>query len=421
MTNHNVQEKLSLDDRREQVQSLLVPDEIRNHRVAEGLELKTDQITEIEDIAKIIGGLSNGLHELSVMSLLADPKDPTHRRVRQMLKLEGIDQAKIRGEIADLELPIPEITKIDAILTAERVKVVEVEPGKIRGIGYGAMVRQQSSGAIGLGAETILSELASHEDVAIMMSHTDRFHEPEIGVLSKLDNSIVVAPQMETEISENGLVIKRGKRVARMAVMMTTLVNKGVSENEIRSVAEVVSDRRNDLELKTALALIYNTDQDIALEQLLLQVFSDNLLTEIRNIIPKTTHSSQMTFAEREILAQQILADELAVFLKPIADSGTRGIVTPDNQDRIVDILNRPKELKKFVIQQACEVTMVNMKSKDVLTGIEDQSDMNVRITLHIDRQGNIIETSVVGSPHKHLAHGGKTSVITNIERVNDE
>jgi hypothetical protein len=421
MTNSNVQEKLSIDERRSQVQSLLMPDEIRNHRVSGGLELKDDQIKELAEIAKLTGKLTEGLHELSLRSLEDDPKDPTLRKVRQMLKLEGIAQAKMRGEIVKVELPRPEITKIDTILTTEGIKVVEVEPGKVRGIGYGAMVRQQGEGLATLGADIFLHDLADQENVAIVMSHSDRFHEPEMGVLSKLNDSIVVAPQMDIEVGSNGLVIKRGRHVAQKAIMMTSLVNKGISEDRIRNVTEIVSDRRSDLELKTALALVHNSTHDADLEQLLQEVFPADLLDAARNMIPQTMHSSQMTYAERDELVQKISADELGVFLKPIADSGTRGIVTPDDQKGILNIFSRPKELKKFVIQQACDITMVNMKSTDVLTGHEGQSDMNVRITLHVNKTGEIIEVSVVGSPDKHLAHGGKTSIITNIEKADDE
>jgi hypothetical protein len=420
MTNHNLQTKLNMDDRRQQVKELLAPDEIRNHRVTEGLKLSPEQVIELDQAANVASQIAQGLHELSRQSLDADQKDPIYRKVRQMLKLEGKAQARMRGEIDVINLPTPQITKVDLILTDDGMRIVEIEPGKIRGIGYGAMVRQQSPESLGLGADTYIADLADNELVAIVMSDADRFHEPEIGILNKLNEGILVAPQMDTEATGNGLSIKRGHIVAKKAVMMSMLVNKGASEVQVRNVAEIISDRREDLELKTALAMIHNSDEDMELEQLLVEVFSSEVLSKIRNIVPTTTHASQMTNQSRDSLASKLLDGDGAVFLKPISASGTRGIITPDNTLDAVEVLKRPKELKKFVVQQAHKVTMVDMVSKDVLNGTENHTSMNIRITLHVDNSGNIIEASAVGSPDEHLAHGGKTSVITSVERGSD-
>lgn len=411
-------EILTISERREQVLATLQPDRIRNHQVSEGIQLTDEQLRQLDDISDTVRSVVQGLQELSGRALAADNKDPLQRKVREMLKLESLFQHNLREGLPAPELPAPQITKVDTILTDDGIKIVEIEPGKVRGLGYGAMVRAQSTASIGNGTGLTIGDLSQDQPVVLVMSGKDRFHQPEMNLLAQHMPNLVVAPQSEIINSEEGLRLRSGVHLPRLAIMMSTLNNGGVSESDIRSTLSIISDRRPDMEAKTALALLHNGLHDEEVEELLRDVFGEKELKAIRAHIPLTAHSSLLEKGDAKTLADEVTSGDTAVFLKPINDSGTRGIVTPGNPVEVARILNTPKELKKFVVQRALPVVMQKMKTLDVLDGHEGDAEMNVRITLHVDASGAIIEASAVGSPDSHLAHGGKESVITSVERT---
>lgn len=415
----NPHEILTIDERRQQVKETLRPDTIRNHQVSEGLRLSPDQIADLEATAEVTRDIVTALHELSLRAITAERGDPLQRKIRQLLQLEPLFQHNIREGISNPTLPIPQITKVDTIMTREGIKIVEVEPGKIRGLGYGAMVRAQSTAAIGNGSGMTLGELSNDRPAAIVMSDKDKFHRPEMRLLASRVPHIVVASQGEITATSEGLKLNHTAELPRLAIMMSSLnKNSGINEAELRSASEIISDRRPDLEAKSALTILMNEAQDEDIEELLKQVLTQEQLQSIRTRVPKTTHASLETREKMSAIATQVASGDSAVFLKPIGNSGTRGIITPGNHEEAIRILNAPKELKKFVVQQALPTIMQHMHTMDVLSGQEGDALMNIRITLHVDTSGNIIEASAVGSPDEHLAHGGKTSVITSVERA---
>lgn len=190
----------------------------------------------------------------------------------------------------------------------------------------------------------------------------------------------------------------------------------GLPEHTLRRSIDVISDRRPDLESKGGLALLHNAGGQPEIEELLLCHFGQTNLAALRAAIPVTTHVALLNEDQRAALQAAVHAGKLSVYLKPLSNSGTRGILSPEHPDQIDLILSSYKHAKRVVVQAAADTVQHTMQSVDVLTGADHEDDMNLRVTLHTDASGQIVETSVVGSPHQHLAHGGKTSVITNLE-----
>lgn len=406
-----------LEARRQIVVDELQPDHLRNHRVADGFEIELETKQELHKIGHNIAAFQHGMSELSNVALRADPKDQTMRLVRSLLGTENIHQAARRENVSAPVLPEPALAKADLIFTPLGLRIVEIEPGKLRGLGYGAMVRAQSPNALGIGAPRFLEAIRSAGNAAIVMSTKDRFHEPEIRLLARTTKELFVTPQTELKQIRDGLET-RGQRIGEV-IMMSPLVKGGINEDDIRNHAQVISDRRTDLESKGALALLHNAGNSTEIEQLLVLSFGGDQLARLRKVIPLTVHSSLVPKEEMSSLAEAIRRGDKAVFLKPLIDSGTRGIVTPNKPEECATVLDSKKRTK-FIVQDAEECPLVEMESMDVLTGSEDSHPMNIRLTIHTDAKGQIIESTIVGSPDDHLAHGGTSSIITSLEVGNE-
>jgi hypothetical protein len=412
---------LDLNERRQYVLDTLRPDNIRNHRVAEGLELSNEQIEDLENCAKQAAIFAGGMAELSQCALDAEGSDRQMRTIRELLGTEGLFQARVRGEIAPTPLPAPQITKVDLINTPSGLRIVEIEPGKIRGIGYGMLVRGQDANTPGIGAEATLASLSQGELTGIVMSRTDRFHEPEMHLLARAIKNLRVVPQTTGAYSVGYVAERAGAEPIRRAVMMSKLEGKnGICEQNVRQNVHIVSDRRTDLESKGALAILHNLGEEPRIEATLCTIFGTQALAALRQSIPLTAHISLLSQDQQISLRNSIKNGSLPVFLKPLADSGTRGIITPSDKEQLLQALYTPKQLRKFAIQVAHATQFESMESLDVLHGDRREDAMNIRITMHVDSNGNMIEVSVVGSPHEYLPHGGKTSVITNTREVNE-
>jgi predicted ATP-grasp superfamily ATP-dependent carboligase len=212
------------------------------------------------------------------------------------------------------------------------------------------------------------------------------------------------------------LIVNGRALMARNAILLSKLVNRGVTEKDIEENMTVISKGRPDMEAKTVLALLHNTDADPELESLLCEVIGADKIEAIRSQTPVTFHVTQVSSIEREEMIAKVSNGAEKLFLKPVTDSGTRGIVTPDSVEEIAMLLGKPKLLKNFVAQKAVSIAFRTMVSQDVIRGDIRQDTVNTRITLHIDSRGAIIEASAVCSPDKHLAHGGVTSIITSVE-----
>jgi hypothetical protein len=230
---------------------------------------------------------------------------------------------------------------------------------------------------------------------------------------------LVVAPQRALSRHPAGGISASGDGPAlERSIMMSPFHNGrgNLTEKEVRRATTVVSDHRPDLESKGAMALVHNAGSNEEVERLLLRHFDLDTLSHLREAIPLTLHISLLTEEQVRSLQENIAQNRMPVFLKPLATSGTRGIVTPDQHEEIMSTLAKHKSARSVVIQLAHEVVNQQMQAMDVLDRTVHDDLMNIRVTIHTDRVGQIIEASVVGSPHKHLAHGGKTSVITNLE-----
>lgn len=412
---------LSLDERREVAKTLLRPDAIRNHRVAEGLQLTDEQVADLEACASLIRDFTVGMDAISQAALDASSGDRLMRTVRTLLGTESLHQARLRGDTPRTTLSAPRLAKADLILTPEGFKIVEIEPGKIRGLGYGRMVREQAARPVGIGSEAALAEITANRPTTLVLSETDKFHLPEMRLLGRFVTNLVVAQQHE--LMRSGAAVQaRGATKALdqtvdQAIMMSPLHNgHGITEQRLREAVQVVSDRRLDLESKGALALLHNAGNIPELEDVLTRHFGPDSLKALREAIPLSLHTDLLSDQEASSVKAAVLSGELPVFLKPLANSGTRGIVLPGELDEAQTILSSKKAARNVVLQQALEGVRIDMESIDVLSGDARRDLMSLRITLHVDAKGNIIEASVVGSPHKDLAHGGKTSVITNLE-----
>lgn len=408
--------KFDMEARRDQVIELLRPDALRNHRVSEGLELDEGQRNELREIAHTTASMVDGLHQLSVLAMEADPKDKVFAKVRNFLKLEAQFQARLRGEPTSLLRP-PTITKIDIVLSEKGMQVVEIEPGKVRGLGYGAMVRQQHpSQELSVGVNSLLDTLSGEEPAVFILSEKDRFHEPEISVLSQLDMRALSVSQKDIDLEKNGIRIPHKAILAKNAILLSKLVNRGVTDEKLEQTLNIISGRRPDMEAKTVLALLHNIDTDPELETLLAETIGVDVLEDIRRRTPVTFHAQQLNHSKRDETVEKIADGTVRLFLKPVTDSGTRGIVTPDETGAIANLLRKPKTLKNFVAQEALSIVFRSMVSQDVLRGDIREDTVNTRITLHVDTHGSIIEASAVCSPDNYLAHGGVSSIITSVE-----
>lgn len=407
-----------LRERVDIVKDLLRPDAIRAHRVAEGLQLDGAQLDDLNQAAHLVSAFANGMDALGREAIEAPGRDRLMRTVRSLLGTEPLHQARLRGDKHIAPLP-PQLAKADLIITTQGLKIVEVEPGKIRGLGYARMVRAQANRPVGISAETALTDITGGRTTGVVLSETDRFHEPELGVLGRFVTGLVVAPQRALSHHPDGGIAVRGDGPRlEQSIMMSPFHNgRGIiTEKEVRQATAVVSDNRPDLESKGAMALVHNAGGNEEVEQLLLRHFEPGTLQRLREAIPLTVHVSLLTEEQVAGLREDVTSSRMPVFLKPLATSGTRGIVTPDQHEEIVATLAKHKSARSVVVQLAHEVVSQHMQGMDVLDRTVHDDLMNIRLTIHTDRAGHIIEASVVGSPHKHLAHGGKTSVITNIE-----
>lgn len=400
--------RLTMHERKEQVQDLLRPDEIRRHRIAEGLEITDEQSDDLAEKGRAAALFAKRVSSLSNAALALDALDPESRTIRSLLGTEPLFQARKRGEADHEELPEATITKVDLVMTPEGFSIVEIEPGKVRGLGYGRMVREQASTAVGLGSEQGLSPIINDKDTMVALSETDRFHIPELNVLGRFVGKLCIANQAD--------LLSNTAPQAILASPLKAPSGKHI-ESTLRQNVTVVSDRRPDLESKGALALVHNTGQDVRIEDRLHTAFTNDELETIRKVSPQTHHIKLLSTEQRQELHDSILSGDTELFAKPTSDAGTRGMVTPDNVDAVSTLLAQ-KQAKSFVFQQAEQIVPQEMESIDVITGEPGIDNMNIRVTIHVDRDGNIIEASVVGSPHEHLAHGGKTSVITNLEKI---
>lgn len=398
--------RLTLRERQEQVQDLLQPDEIRQHRVSRGLEITEEQAFDLVEKGNTAALFARGMSEISQKALDKNALDPTSKTIRSLLGTESIFQALRRGDISSIDLPEAEITKVDLVMTDNGFSIVEIEPGKIRGIGYGRMVREQASTTVGVSAEQGLAPIINQSDTMIALSDYDRFHIPELNILGRFVSRLSVVNQSE--------LLSATTPQAILASRLKGSEGKQIEE-KLRQDFTIVSDRRPDLESKGVLALAHNMCGDQDLEMRLLNAFSEQGLNRIREASPKTFHTLLMTPSERELLREAALNGRIQLFAKPMSDAGTRGMVTPSDTQTLADLIMQ-KQAKSYVFQVAEKTVFHPMESIDVITGEHSIDEMNIRVTLHVDKHGTIIESSVVGSPHTHLAHGGKTSIITNIE-----
>lgn len=399
---------MSVEDRRELVQEVFRPDEIHNHRVAAGVMLESAQAEELTESGQVIAAFAQGMSQISNQALRAESSDQLMAKIRQLLGTEGKFQAYKRGEITLDELAEAEITKSDIVVTPQGLRIVEIEPGKVRGLGYGVLARMQSAHPVGIGAEASLGRLIADQPTAVILSEKDRFHEPEICLLA----GAVAGLHSRTQ---RLFMHDQERNPVEGLIMMSPLVNSfGVTESSVREDLTIVSDRRLDLESKGAFALLHNGSQIPELEQLLCETFEPAMLARLRELVPKAEHAS-LDDSLRERVSQ---TGNDGLFLKPVLESGTRGIITPDNKEEFAAAIAKHKTLAKFMVQEAVDTVLTPMQSLDVRSGTEHEDLMNLRITVHVDKVGNIIESTVVGSPHAFLAHGGKTSVITNLEAV---
>lgn len=401
--------KLSLKERQAQVIELLNPDEIRRHRVAEGLELTELQIHELNEIAGAAAIFAKRMSALSNAALQMDALDQQSRLIRTLCVTEPLFQARKRQEVDVVELPDPALTKVDIVISEEGLKIVEIEPSKIRGLGYGRMLREQTVSPVGLGSAAGLAPIIGDVETMVALSDHDRFHIPELSVLGRFVGNLLITNQKDLLTVASPQVI-----------LASPLKRPGGTEIEqaLRLKSDIVSDRRPDLESKGALALVHNTGEDEALELRLLEFVSADEIKLLRRVSPPTHHTKLLQAQQRSDMLSDIQNARSRLFAKPMTDSGTRGMVTPNDTDRLQELLAKPKQANQLVLQDALQVIPQTMESMDVLDGDIHTSDMNVRITIHVDKDGNIIEASVVGSPHDYLAHGGKTSVITSLEAV---
>lgn len=402
-----------LDNRREQVIDTLRPDELRDHRVATGIDINPELLAELDDAARLISVFALQMGRLSNDALEAEPGDKTMGTVRQLLGTESIFQAIRRGEIDNHNFNEARLSKADLVFTNDGIKIVEIEPGKLRGMGYGVMVRHQNPLAIGIGAQNYFNTLQTSPMTAIIMSDKDRFHIPEISILERSITPVFLAKQDELRIGTDH-VFSRGREIAE-TIMMSPLTRSGLGETALRRCVEVMSDRREDLESKGALALIHNAGEDVHLESLLLSYFCSEDLSALRNAIPLTLHKALLSPSQLETVLESICQGEVAFFGKPLSDSGTRGILTPADSPELCRIL-KTKHGRKIVIQEAEECVARDIESMGVLSGDVQTVNMNLRLTIHVSEHGDIIESTVTGSAHDYLAHGGKSSVITELK-----
>ncbi|MDQ5886102.1 MAG: hypothetical protein QG628_499 [Patescibacteria group bacterium] len=403
----------TLERRRELVIDTLRPDELRDHRVADGIEVNPELLDTLDDAAKLISVFATQMGSLSNDALNADPKDKTMGTVRQLLGTESIFQAIRRGEIVDHEFSEPRFSKADLVFTQDGIKIVEIEPGKLRGMGYGVMVRHQNPYAIGIGAQNYFDTLQTTPMTAIIMSEKDRFHIPEISVLERSITPVFLTTQDELRLSSDQ-IFSRGREIAE-TIMMSPLTRAGIGEILLRRCVEVTSDRREDIESKGALAIIHNAGEDEQLEDLLRSYFSSEDLAALRNAIPLTLHKALLSPSQLESVIESIRQGQLAFFGKPLSDSGTRGILTPDESAELCHLL-KSKHGRKIVLQEAEDCLARDIESMGVLSGDLLSQKMNLRLTIHVSEIGEIIESTVVGSNHDYLAHGGKSSVITELK-----
>jgi len=399
---------MSLGERLDIVQRDLRPDEIRNHHVAHGLTLDVKEQAELSALAADVASYSSGMSEIARIAMDAPAGDKLMRNVRHLMGTEGLFQAILRGEVKQEVPGAPQLTKVDIVHTRKGFQIVEIEPGKIRGLGYGVMVRHQTTRPIGIGAAASLASITAGMETGILMSEKDRFHEPEMKILASVGDNLQVRPQFSFDENQR-------RNPVEGLLMMSPLVRMGMSEAEIREKIAVLSDRRLDLESKGCLAILHNLGEIDELDDLLLHTVGREPLERLRKLVPATGH----ILLDRDLLGKVIDSTD-PIFLKPVLDSGTRGIVTPDDSEASKKATTNHKTFGKFVAQTAVETVKIQMDSVDVLNGHFSSGLMNLRITAHVDSTGNIVETTVVGSPHEHLAHGGKTSVITNLEAPNE-
>lgn len=398
---------LTLAEKREQVTNLLRPDELRRHRVSDSLVISDAQLDDLESKALLAAKFARSMSALSNTALAMDALDPESRLIRSLCATEPLFQARKRGEVSTDSLLDPTLTKVDLVMGEDGFSIVEIEPGKVRGLGYGRMVREQVVESVGIGSELGLQTIMDDKETSIVLSDYDRFHIPEIGILAKFVGGLTIVNQAELTVA-----------LPNQAILASALKgSQGAHlEEKMRNFSKIVSDRRPDLESKGALALVHNTGENDELEKRLLEFFSRDSIEGIRASSPVTHHLKLLSKDRRLALSEQIASGNTTVFGKPMTDSGTRGMITPDDTANLGLLLSQPKQANGFVIQEAIPTIPTHMESMDVINGDMSESDMNLRITIHVDTNGNIIEASVVGSPHEFLAHGGKTSVITSLE-----
>lgn len=148
---------MPLQERVATVQALLKPDAIRNHRVAEGLSLTQELAEDLTAKSTLVSIYGNCMSTLSQAALDASASDRSMRTIRLMLGTEPLFQAVLRGEAMSTALSQPQVSKADLVVTPNGFKIVEIEPGKVRGLGYGRLTRAQASKPVGVGTEAFAS------------------------------------------------------------------------------------------------------------------------------------------------------------------------------------------------------------------------------------------------------------------------
>lgn len=431
----------SIDLKADKVKSeiRLKPDDERHHfRISpDAITLNEEEVATIVEIAALLPGFVDGMHRLKRLALVDDKLRRNTRVYKLIRKTLGLDAEyteilsrpeRNKEERKNIEVDVLAATaaldskyesdflfgRFDLVISESgELLIVEIEEGKNHGFGYATLVRSFSENPLGNGIAQSITELSLGEPIGIVLSDFERFYELEMEYLSRkiaeLGGNLVVIPQRELEISDNGEILHNGMVIPRILKIPSFGGNKKRAEeisNLLRRSPKVtvLSPTQEYLSNKGAMALIRNEFQDEDLENILIRCFGYDNLAKLRLLIPPTFFPFDNN--EIEQIVDMILGGE-KFFIKIVNSSGARGVFPPGDNELQIKALGSNKG--RVIVQKAIDTRQYDIKYLDLLTAEVGEAMHSIRIGV-FSINGKLSDVAVTAS-QGHIAHGGRESV----------
>ncbi|MFQ5493285.1 MAG: hypothetical protein ACE5DX_03960 [Candidatus Dojkabacteria bacterium] len=423
-------------------------DERHNFRVStENIPITEHDIETLHVLSGVIPDYFNGLGRFVNICLINDKlrrKSPLFRSLRKALGLGSAfaqvmsaDEARggkpqtdrdLAAEAAALSTTISghhPFARFDLIKEdgSGRLRIAEIEEGKLHGFGYATLCRELSDTLVGSGIADEIARIANIPTGMVLSGH-ERFYEFEAGFfvsrVRSLSGDLFLIPQERLLVDDDGVAksigFQPGQRMAqllnlppqfRMSKREDTALTDKLNEHHQSGKINILSHRMPLLGEKTPMALLSNATGNTGLEELLTMCFHPDTLSILRTHLPAT--ELPLDSGHRRELQERITAGEL-MYVKVVNSSGAKGIGTPGEIETQLELIKRGG---RVICQEAVHPEQKELPGIDLLTGDITTDDHTVRYSLFVV-DGRLADLGITASP-SIIAHGGVQSIQTGV------